>query len=440
MTAAQRTRFIAALAAGVISMAPNADAYVREASNWNPGSLPIQYGINLSTAPSEIGASGAQSAVEAGFASWSAPACSAWRTTDTGPTTRRASNNDRQNTILWVSGTWPATLGDVNSVIGVTTPVWTSGGYFIDADIQFNNVGFTWSLTGARNTVDTQSIATHEEGHFLGLDHSATNAAVMYASYSGGTKRVLDCDDIRGACAIYPSGGDLPSTCGGGTMMPPTGTGATGSPCTAPTECTSGLCVSDGTNQFCSARCTDDCGCPVGYHCFATTTAGVSVCAAGGNTCSTGRDSGTTMMPTGHDFGEPCSASTECRSNLCAHASGATTGFCTRACADDATCPCGYQCFPTTTPDTNVCGPGTDTCTSTDAGTVTPVGDAGVDAGPMGVDAAMAGDAGGGDSSTENHGCGCAIPGGHRDGTTGRIAMVFAVALGVVIARRRRQR
>ncbi|MEI8258667.1 MAG: peptidase M10A, partial [Deltaproteobacteria bacterium] len=157
---------VSALAA---TWAAPAQAFVREESNWNPASLPISYSINLSTAPASIGSAGARSAVEGGFASWAAPACTAWRTTNAGDTTRRSNQSDRANTINWVSGSWPATLGDVNSVIGVTTPVWTTGGYFIDADIQFNAVGFTWSLTGATNTVDTQSIATHEEGHFLGL-------------------------------------------------------------------------------------------------------------------------------------------------------------------------------------------------------------------------------------------------------------------------------
>jgi MYXO-CTERM domain-containing protein len=429
---------ILSLLAGLLAIAQPARGFVRESSNWNPASLPIRYNINLSSAPAEIGASGAQSAVDMGFASWAAPACSAWRTTDAGDTTRGASASDRSNTILWVSGSWPATLGDVNSVIGVTTPVWTSGGYFIDADIQFNNVGFTWSMTGSSGTVDTQSIATHEEGHFLGLDHSPTGSAIMYASYSGGLKRTLDCDDIRGVCAIYPSGMDIPSTCGGGSTMMMMGTGATGSPCNAPSDCTSGLCVSDGTNQFCSAMCSDDCGCPVGYHCFPTTMAGVNVCAAGANQCApTTRDSGTMVPPMGRPFGDPCDGPTDCTSNLCAHESGATAGFCTRACADDSTCPCGYQCYPTTT-GPHVCGPGTDTCASREDAGVTIGGDVGTvaDAASPAVDAGTDArrDAGTGDSSPS---CGCTVPGGShaKSGWLGAMLAAFAVS---AVRRRRR--
>ena len=159
---------LAALA--LVSVATPAQAYVRESSNWNPGTLPVTYYINQSTIPSTLGMSAGIAAVEGGFATWAAPACTSWRTTDAGNTTTGASTGDRRNVILWLNS-WPAELGSVNSVIGVTTPVWTSGGYFIDADIQFNNQGFRWNTTGSGggSYVDAQSIATHEEGHFLGL-------------------------------------------------------------------------------------------------------------------------------------------------------------------------------------------------------------------------------------------------------------------------------
>ncbi len=406
-------------------------AFVREESRWNAASLPISYAINLSTAPASIGATGARTAVEGGFTSWAGPTCTAWRTTDTGDTTRRASQSDRLNTILWISGSWPATLGDPSSVIGVTTPVWTSGGYFIDADIQFNNVGFTWSLDGARNTVDTQSIATHEEGHFLGLDHPPVPSAIMYASYGGGLKRVLTSDDSSGVCAIYPSGTTTPPP-DAGTVVDagtPAGTGATGSPCADSSDCASSRCVSDGTNSFCTANCADDCGCPGGFQCRATSLG--MICVPGARTCATTvRDSGTTTPPLG-TIGDRCTVGTQCSDRFCAFPAGTTAGFCTRACADDSTCPCGYQCFPTDPGGPHVCGPGTDLCAS-DAG-VTAVGDASV--GPDAAAHDAGGDAG---PVTNNPGCGCAVPGAPASSSPIG-AMVAVAALAMFTSRRRRR-
>ncbi len=98
--------------------------------------------------------------------------CTEWRADLLGDTTDRYNYNDGKNVFQWISSSWPNMLGDVNSVIGVTMPVWSFDGAIVDADMVFNDVGFCWNDTGNNGCVDTQSIATHEEGHFLGLGHS----------------------------------------------------------------------------------------------------------------------------------------------------------------------------------------------------------------------------------------------------------------------------
>jgi hypothetical protein len=61
----------------------------------------------------------------------------------------------------------------------------------------------TWSLTGAGATFDVETVALHEIGHLLGLDHSSVVGSVMFPSY-GGVRRALTQDDIDGIRRLYP--------------------------------------------------------------------------------------------------------------------------------------------------------------------------------------------------------------------------------------------
>jgi len=181
---------------------------------WNVGGG-VQYKVRQSSIPPSIAAIGV-ARIDAGFASWGAPACTAFAAINTGDTALSYNYQDGVNVLRWISSNWPAQLGDVNSVIGVTMPVWDNSYEIFDADIVFNDVGFNWNDTGANGNVDTQSIATHEQGHFLGLDHTSAGGATMQAFYPGGTgMRTLEQDDEDGVCGLYPIGGTAAS--GGGS-------------------------------------------------------------------------------------------------------------------------------------------------------------------------------------------------------------------------------
>jgi matrixin/thrombospondin type 3 repeat protein len=58
-----------------------------------------------------------------------------------------------------------------------------------------------WANTGTQN-VDLLTVAAHEIGHTLGLDHTSDPEALMYPSYSG-PHRFLGSDDIAGAQSLY---------------------------------------------------------------------------------------------------------------------------------------------------------------------------------------------------------------------------------------------
>lgn len=85
-----------------------------------------------------------------------------------------------------------------------------STGEIVDADIEVNDGGFTFSIddSPAQGEVDFLSMLVHEVGHFYGLDHSLIEDATMFATYSqtvatATAARSIEQDDKEGVCALY---------------------------------------------------------------------------------------------------------------------------------------------------------------------------------------------------------------------------------------------
>lgn len=117
---------------------------------------------------------------------------------------------DGDSVVFFMSTIWP--YGE--EVIGLTTLTWNDEQILVDADVALNGVDYRWSLTDDpvdcmvdpdRCAVDLESVALHELGHLVGLDHSAAPGAVMSVDYRPGTlKRELTADDIEGISSLYP--------------------------------------------------------------------------------------------------------------------------------------------------------------------------------------------------------------------------------------------
>lgn len=166
---------------------------------------------------------------------------------------------DGLNTLFWDEtgdfGLGPATLG---VTVGDANP----GAARASADIVFNGVDSTWSVDG--RGVDVTSIALHEIGHFVGLDHPCDRAggqetncngaerSVMTPVWSGGLDRAPRPDDEEGIRALYPAGPDDTSGCEGPFRK--------GERCTCDGDCVEGLvCASvDGGEKLCSDTCASD--------------------------------------------------------------------------------------------------------------------------------------------------------------------------------------
>jgi hypothetical protein len=97
---------------------------------------------------------------------------------------------------------WPFDgAGDTRNVLahGFYPPSTSSTA--IAGDLHFDD-DETWTRDLPPTGTDLDTVALHEAGHTLGLDHSATTSAVMYAFY-GGARRTLTSDDIEGIRSLY---------------------------------------------------------------------------------------------------------------------------------------------------------------------------------------------------------------------------------------------
>jgi hypothetical protein len=146
-----------------------------------------------------------ESLVDAGLDFWNA-AGSAFVFTDGGPTSAGMAG-DGINVISWADG--------LPTGVIAWAQTYTSGNHLADCDIQFSNA-FAWGDGSTLATMDVQSIAEHETGHWLMLldqymDGDAGKVMYGYGS-EGQQKRILSAGDIAGIDWIYPGPGPATGT------------------------------------------------------------------------------------------------------------------------------------------------------------------------------------------------------------------------------------
>jgi hypothetical protein len=111
--------------------------------------------------------------------------------------------------VATVSGAPPTTYDCTQNGV-TTTQTCNLESCIVDADIAFNpGENFSTTTPPLSGDFDVQATATHEIGHFLGLDHSGIANAIMYPfgdTVSTGQPRVLAIDDKVGVAFLYPGG------------------------------------------------------------------------------------------------------------------------------------------------------------------------------------------------------------------------------------------
>jgi hypothetical protein len=83
----------------------------------------------------------------------------------------------------------------------------TFPGQIMEADIEFSsNFSFSTNTGAITGQVDLQAVATHEAGHFLGMDHASNLSSTMFWETPSGfiNQRNLSSDDIAGISTLYP--------------------------------------------------------------------------------------------------------------------------------------------------------------------------------------------------------------------------------------------
>lgn len=144
-----------------------------------------------------------QTDMEESADTWRDDVCSFFQFNYLGSTSTTTTAPDGNNAVFYTGASGGGTLA-VTTSWGTPGP----GGviFFTNFDIRFFG-DVTWDVTPVGGQFDIQGVATHEFGHALGLDHSATSAATMFATTGPGSnsisRRSLEQDDIDGCLFIY---------------------------------------------------------------------------------------------------------------------------------------------------------------------------------------------------------------------------------------------
>lgn len=203
-------------------------------------SMPFEWYLNPSVPSNNVTGCTAslstclQQTLADGYATWANAKIAGQTLTDlsvkyAGSSTTTAPNaTDCQNVIGFSDSTssdFPTGTIAFTSVATVTRPAGTTGSFqyncsggvtktcdlddcMADADIEFNpKITFSTASTPPSGSFSLQSVATHEEGHSLGLDHSGIAHVVMFPfgdTTSAGQQLALSTDDAIGISYLYP--------------------------------------------------------------------------------------------------------------------------------------------------------------------------------------------------------------------------------------------
>ena len=191
---------------------------------WGDGDLPIRFVINDQTSaalPNVEAGSDPLGTLRASFLPWQETPTSSIAFVDEGLTPLANAGFDRINLISMVDEANFVPLGVLGLTLSFTSPNGgniggadglvvrdTFPGQILDSDIIFNR-NEMFSTNDNEDLNDLGSVAVHEVGHLLGLDHITILTASMRPFTTTGniTGRTIDFDDAFAVTSIYPGVG-----------------------------------------------------------------------------------------------------------------------------------------------------------------------------------------------------------------------------------------
>jgi hypothetical protein len=231
-------------AAPALSYLPDFTAPGPKMDHWDFSAFPVMWNLNPSIGSNISGSRSVADVMQASFNTWtSAPNATlpVTRGPDSAVNSQGASPSNinlicfvcadadfkKDASTLAVTITTTANAVGQSNLHGGTT---TFVGQLLKADIVFNpGSKFTTdgSCPSGATCQDLQTVATHEVGHFFGLDHSGVVRAVMFPAAS--SLVTLSYDDVAGISVLYPkSSPDVATGSITGTVTMSGGTGLFG--------------------------------------------------------------------------------------------------------------------------------------------------------------------------------------------------------------------
>jgi hypothetical protein len=190
---------------------------------WAPGFFPIQWQMNPTRGANITGTPEQADIFRQSFASWQALSTASIAFAEGAPTA--ATTKPGYDAVNLVSTFLTQAEFDALGANALAVTVVSSAaeggfvdqfnrpvdfaGQILDADIVFNpSILFSTNSVTPADRIDLQSVATHEIGHLLGLDHTTLLSSVMFPTVIVGANfpRTLSTDDMAGVSTLYPSG------------------------------------------------------------------------------------------------------------------------------------------------------------------------------------------------------------------------------------------
>jgi predicted Zn-dependent protease len=174
---------------------------------WDSNAFPVTWQMNPTQSSNVTGTPGQRSVFQSAFQEWEDITTALVSFTE-GALTDASVKPDGDDGINLI--TTNVTEEEFNNLgagaIGLAIPI-SINGVTQEVDIMFNpTTSFSTEGTTPGDRIDLESVATHEVGHLLGLDHSNILAATMFPSVVAGSNhpRDTELDDQIGVSALYP--------------------------------------------------------------------------------------------------------------------------------------------------------------------------------------------------------------------------------------------